>query len=537
VPKRRSTMNFKNASLLLFICLAICAALAGQSEAPIKEAVSVVNVEVPVRVFSKGQSVAGLGKEDFEIYEGGKAQQINGFYFFHKKINAAPEASDGLSTAQKPIGRYFVLIFRIYACNEELEKGLSYLFDSILRPEDQVFVMANNRTLMFERLEADPGAQEKILELLRSESQNAHNQMLNYVRSIEQSLDMTKFRMTISGRADISPEYIANFLVFYLRAWQEFKLHYLSLEIDKFYYFSKHLEKVKKEKWVLNFYQLEQFPQIAFSGEIEMQLRTYSNSLAASENQTLKAQSRIIERLLQTIDREMKVAENFPTEEARKLFYKVNATLHSFFMRVFHDVDSSETQFRYVATDIENSLRSLSEASGGTLTASNKIDTALASVSEKSDDYYVLTYEPATPKKIGKIQVRVKGNQYDVLYDNNIRADYISEYLKIKEAENPAVKITELSFQEGELSFAIGDFSLAQTKGKTAGMLAVRIRVKNADGQSFFDQNKNLQTDKKRISLTLDFNFLAAGKYDIIVDVLDQVSGKTCTEIIQPQVN
>lgn len=529
-------MNCKNAFVLLFFCLAFLSPLAGQSEEPIKEAVAVVNVEVPVRVFANGQSVSGLGKDDFEISEDGKAQQLNGFYFFHKKINATPAAAEGSSPAQPPAGRYFVLIFRTYSSNEELEKGLLYLFDNVLRPQDQVLVMANNRTLMFEQLGADPGAQGKIFELLRSESQNARNQLLNFVRSIEQSLNMNKFRMAIGGRAALSADYLTNFLDSYLRAWQEFKRRYLSLEIDKFYYFSRHLEKVKKEKWVLNFYQLEQFPQIAFGGEIERQLRDYVGLLAANDNPTVKAQGRNIERLLQTIDREMNVAENFPAAEVSKLFYKVNATFHSFFMRVFHDTDSSETQFRSVATDIENSLRALTQATGGTLTASNNIDTALAIVSEKNDDYYVLTYEPASAKKIGKIKVRVKGKRYDVLYDNNIRADYISEYLRKKELETPSVKIKELSFAAKKLAFVISDYSLAKIQGETAGMLGVRIRIKDDQERSVFDQSRNLKADKKTMSLNLSFSTLVAGKYDIIIDVLDQVSGKTCTEVIQPLV-
>ncbi|MFH2108706.1 MAG: hypothetical protein ABII93_08570 [Chrysiogenia bacterium] len=529
-------MNCKNASLAFLFCLAALSPLAGQSEEPIKEAVSVVNVEVPVRVFANGQSVSGLGKDDFEISEDGKAQRINGFYFFHKKINSSPAAAEGSSPAQPPAGRYFVLIFRTYSSNEELEKGLLYLFDKVLRPQDQIFVMANNRTLMFEQLGADAGAQGKIFELLRSESQNARNQMLNFVRSIEQSLNMNKFRMAIGGRAALSADYLTNFLDSYLRAWQEFKRRYLSLEIDKFYYFSRHLEKVKKEKWVLNFYQLEQFPQIAFGGDIERQLRDYIGLLAADNNPTVKSQGRNIERLLRTIDREMNVAENFPAEEVSKLFYKVNATFHSFFMRVFHDTDSSETQFRSVATDIENSLRALTEATGGTLTASNDIDTALASVSEKNDDYYVLTYEPASAKKIGKIKVRVKGKRYDVLYDNNIRADYINEYLRKKELETPSVKVSELSFSAKKLAFVISDYSLAKIQGETSGMLGVRIRIRDDQQRSVFDQSRNLKADKKTLSLNLSFSSLAAGKYDIIIDVLDQVSGKTCTEVIQPLV-
>jgi hypothetical protein len=525
-----------NGAFLILVCLAFFAALAGQTEETIKEAISVVNVEVPVRVFADGQSVPGLGKEDFEIFEDGKPQLINGFYSFHKKMKPQAEATSASTPGQPRAGRYFVLIFRIYEYNGQLENGLQYLFDSIFRPDDQVLIIANNRTMMIERLGANAGAQNKIAELIRSESKAARNQMLGFVRSIEQSLDMTKFRMSLSGRADLSPDYLANFLDSYLQAWQEFKRRYLSLEIDKFYYFSRHLEKVKKEKWVLNFYQLEQFPQIAFGGDVERQLRNYIGQLDTSENPTIKAQSRHIERLLQSIEREMKVAEDFPAEEASKLFYKVNATFHSFFMRVFLDADSSEMQFRNVATDIENSLRSLTEASGGTLTAANKIDAALASVSEKTDDCYVLTYEPANAQKIGKIKVTVKDRKFKVLYDNNIRADYINEYLRKKEAATPSVKISELSFKEKKLFFVVSDFFLAKIQGETIGMLIVRIRIKDDQEQSVFDQSRNLKADKKTMSLSLSFNTLTKGKYDIIVDILDEVSGKTCTEVIQPRV-
>jgi hypothetical protein len=530
-------MKLKNYAILVLLCLAFSAPLAGQSEEPIKETVSVINVEVPVRVFSDGQSVPGLSKDDFQISEDGKTQQINGFYILHKKLNASKPASGEAPQTPTAAGRYFVLIFRTYKWNEQLEKGLTYLFGNILRPQDQVLVMANNRILMIEQLGADERAQDKIRELVKTESLAAHNQMLSYVRSIEQNLNMNNFKMTIGGRADLSADYLMNFLDLYLKSWQDFKRRYLALDIDKFYYFSKHLEKIRKEKWVLNFYQLEQFPQIAFDGEIERQLRTYVGTLNDSENPTMKAQGRIIEKLLQTIDMEMKLADDFPSEEVSKLFYKVNATFHSFFMRVFNDTESYEMEFRNVATDIENSLRMITDKTGGSLLASNDLPQSLATAAEKEDDYYMLTYEPISAKKIGKIKVTVKNKKYTVLYDNNIRADYINEYLQKKEAETPSVKIKGLAFKDKKLSLSIEDFSQTKIKGETLGMLVVRIRIKNAQGQSVFDQSKNLQASKKPLSLSLAFNSLSAGKYDIIVDILDQVSSKSCTEIIQPEIH
>jgi len=165
---------------------------------------------------------------------------------------------------------------------------------------------------------------------------------------------------------------------------------------------------------------------------------------------------------------------------------------------------------------------------------SNEIDEALMSVQDKADDYYVLTYEPANARQVGKIKVAVKEKKYKVLYDDNIRADYINAYLQKKEAENPALKISDIVFEAKKLSFTIRDFSQAKVKGEAAGRLAVRVRVKNDREQTFFDQSKPLQTSKKTVSLSLSFAFLAGGKYDIIIDVLDQVSGKTCTGVIQP---
>ncbi len=459
-------MKFGSAAILLLAVLAFGSTPRAQEEEPIRETVAVVNVEVPVRVFVDGRSIAGLAKDEFEILEDGKVQPINGFYSFHKQIHAAPGEPVAATADRKPMGRYFVLIFRTYECNEALAHGVDYLFDSVFRPDDQVLVLANNRTMMFERLAADAEARGKIMELLRAESLAARNQMLGYVRGIEQNLNMNKFRMALGGRAELAPDYLTNFLDNYLSAWKEFKRRYLALELDKFYYFSRHLENVRKEKWVLNFYQLEQFPQIAFGGEIDRQLRSYIDRLGSSENPTTKAQGRNIERLLQSIEREMKVAEDFPAAEASKLFYKVNATFHSFFMRVFLGGDDSEMVFRGVATDIENSLRALTEATGGTLAASNDVAASLAVVREKADDYYVLTYEPADAKKIGRIKVRARDRKYKVLYDDNIRADYIAAYLKKKEAENPAVKVTELAFRDRTLSFSHQRLFPGQDRGR-----------------------------------------------------------------------
>jgi hypothetical protein len=71
--------------LLLAIFALLCLPeLRAQEEEILRENVSVINTEVPVRVVFKGQAVTDLKKEDFFIYEGGRLQKINGFQLVRK---------------------------------------------------------------------------------------------------------------------------------------------------------------------------------------------------------------------------------------------------------------------------------------------------------------------------------------------------------------------------------------------------------------------------------------------------------------------
>ena len=57
-----------------------------QEQEKIEEKVEVVNIEVLVRVFSKGKTVSGLLKENFSLFIDGKETPIHGFAEFKKKV-------------------------------------------------------------------------------------------------------------------------------------------------------------------------------------------------------------------------------------------------------------------------------------------------------------------------------------------------------------------------------------------------------------------------------------------------------------------
>jgi hypothetical protein len=89
-------------------------------------------------------------------------------------------------------------------------------------------------------------------------------------------------------------------------------------------------------------------------------------------------------------------------------------------------------EYKKVASDLENSLREITHRSGGEVIFSGDIGSALHSVEKKEDVCYVLTYEPKRPERRGKIKIKVNNSRCRLLYDDNLRSDYIAQYVQQK---------------------------------------------------------------------------------------------------------
>jgi hypothetical protein len=238
--------------------------------------------------------------------------------------------------------------------------------------------------------------------------------------------------------------------------------------------------------------------------------------------------------LLTEIDQELNVAKDFHSDEISKLFYKVDATCHSIFCGAQKESLSQDLEFRRISTDIENSLREMTAKTGGALIATNDLESALHTISEKEDIYYMITYAPDEPQNIGKIKVEVSNKKYDVVYDSNMRADYIKEYLDKKRTLSPTIALDDISFKEKKLYIEISNFLLNGTDKGKKGKIGVRVRIKDNNDKMIFDKSKFLVPEKKITTITIDFNWLTKGNYNIIVDVSDMLTGKTAMEFLQP---
>lgn len=529
----RKTKVFIAALIMAMVPLFCCQ----QQDEKIREEVSVVNVEVPVRVFYKGKAVDNLSKKDFKLYEDGKLQSIHGFFKHKRKIDFQQlelEAAKGTKIVYPP--RYFVLVFRITDFNRDIKKGLDYIYGNILKKNDQLLVFVNDKTLFINTLTGKEKARSLIDQALREESLSSRQLMSGYLRRITQLLERFKTDTNfVRSSFETIQTKLLQFMEKYLQIWREYKRRYLVPDMDKFYNFARFLEKIRLQKWVISFYQVEMFPKLRLDGQMRRYIEGLINSLLAGDGSDIALSRRLRDKLT-VIDRELNAAEDFPAEEVSKLFYRVGATFHSILMTVQKEAESRDFEFKRIATDIENSLREITKRTGGKLMATNDLKKALDIVVDKEDITYMLTYYPENPNKTGKIKVEVSNNKYRVIYDKNLRAGYFHEYLAKKEVLNPEVRFAKVSFKDKKLSLVISNFLMKKKEKEDTGLLNLHIRVKDNTNKILFDKAKNIAAKRKEISLSLGFDWLQKGEYSILMDVKDLLTGKSSSNFFQPVV-
>lgn len=113
----------------------------------LQHAVTVVNIEVPVRVFRRDVFVDGLGLGDFEVYEDGKLQSIEAVYRIRKTDIEKKEEAGRAYTPD--VSRRFVLVFELHEYLVKVGEALDEFFDRVIAPGDQLHVVTPAKTYNF----------------------------------------------------------------------------------------------------------------------------------------------------------------------------------------------------------------------------------------------------------------------------------------------------------------------------------------------------------------------------------------------------
>ena len=101
-----------------------------------------------------------------------------------------------------------------------------------------------------------------------------------FLNTIRPDEDFRQFGEPGGPDASSAGVFLASFLKKSLVEWNEYKSMYLIPRVEQFYYFARYMGKVKGEKYVLNFYQFEFFPQIRVTSRAMDIIRSIVNALS-----------------------------------------------------------------------------------------------------------------------------------------------------------------------------------------------------------------------------------------------------------------
>ena len=497
--------------IIVIIMLLVFLPLIGQeaeTKPEVKEEIKVVNVEVPVRVFYKGKPVNNLSIADFKLYENKKKQTISSLNIVRRKIEVENK---------KP--RYFVFLFRAFHFNEQFREGVRYIFENMLMKEDTLMVLVNDDSMMIDRLTDKEDAFFRLEKLITGQSKSDRGKLSSYLKRVEQEIDLRSFKYSLSQGNFIS---VQDFLKKYLRIWKDYKQKYLLPNLNRYYQFSKQLEKIKKEKWVINFYQMEMLPNIIIPLEIKRSLDRFTDNLLESPQAESVSYGRILRTLSNEIEKETNIVFDFPVEEISKLFYKADATFHTIFMRTTIGVEQRDHESMKITSDMEKCLGEITRATGGKLVSTNNVRDAVDTIVEAENIHYILTYAPKNSGKAGKLKIKAGKKKYKVLYDDNMRADYVKEnYRKktVQQGQLPKIRVKELSFKDQKLSISIENVFLKKTGTVKEGWIWIYIRIMN-NFIMVFNQAKQLTTQKEIVSIDIPLSGLRKVTH-IAVEVKD----------------
>ncbi len=82
------------------------------------------------------------------------------------------------------------------------------------------------------------------------------------------------------------------------------------------------------------------------------------------------------------------------------------------------------------------------------------------------------------------------------------------------------------AFKSKKLSFTLVDFIQRKVKDKIMGVIQVRIKVVNEDNVPVFDATKRLNAVKKDLKISIPFNQLKKGGYQILIEATDLFTKK-----------
>lgn len=474
----------------------------------LKEEVTVIAVEVPIRVIHKGQVVKNLTKEDFEIYENGVKQEITGFEIISRKISI-PQGEKKVRSKK----RLFILIFNIFDYFEEVGESIDYFFQNYFHQGDQLLILTEDRIFNIERgkmLSEIIFNLKNTLKKYKSISSHITFQAYKDLRHRADRL-LGILQNIVGGRYDKSWE-ILKFYDNYLRIWADYRKTYLTPNVDYYRSIIKRIKLMEGEKWAICFQQRELFPKLKNEGRLDREITTYVGSLVDRRQQMWARQ---IQSKQWELQRSFAISETFPTESLRDLFVEANITFHLLLLKSFHPLVSQDFELGEVHQDYEACLKEISFSTGGYSILSNKVSEALEEATNNEDYYYILWFTPKEKQSIKNREIKVKVRK------KGVKVIYRKHFPK---KESPPIAIADFKAGHRTIEFILLNYERIKIEEKLTGIADVKITLFDEDSNEVFSSKRTLSLTKKEVHISISLNKVKSGNYFIIIDVVDKIS-------------
>ena len=389
--------------------IAILAALAAAALAAqgFQHVVSVINIEVPVRVFKGDTFVDTLGLKDFEVLENGRVQTIDAVYLIKK---TEVTRGEGARTAAPRVARQFVLFFEMSEYLPEIETALDFFFAKVLLRGDSLIVVTpmHRYRLRPESLALETPAHLKanLLGKLRTDILVGNAEYVNTLRELDQSM------VEVDDRP--LDEKMETYGVYLSRLEDLRKVDEAGL-----IKFADFLKGEPGQKYVYLFYQREVVPKFAPKA---------LETLISNNMDDIALQFQLMEKF-QFFKRDVA----FDVEAVKKAYADSSIVVHFLFLTKSpaHNLPiessrPSELTFVEQSEDIYSAFSEIAGATGGIADTSANAASAFERAVAASENYYLIYYKPADFKPDGsfrQITVRVKSGNYRVTH----RAGYIAK--------------------------------------------------------------------------------------------------------------
>lgn len=369
--------------------------------------VSVVNIEIPVRVFQEDNFIDDLTIEDFEVLENGIVQNIEAVYLIKKKSVTKEEGNQRFFPS---VSRNFILMFEIIDYIPNIDESIDYFFNNILLPGDELIVFTPVKAYKFNSKAFEMFSKEdiamKLKKTLRVDSVIGNSEYRSVLRELESVFTMED--LAIDEKLSLYRQVLSRFE------------RLRSIDQEGLINFANFLKEKEGQKNVFMFYQKDVVPQL--------NPRAMEQLITGNQDRMDIVAS--VTELFDFFRRDI----NIDVDNVKKIFSDSSISMHFLYITKAPFQGSSISRFGTgqsitMSDQTENvfsTFQEMAQATGGFVGSSFYGTEIFKKALDASENYYLVYYSPLNYKQDGKfnnVKIRVKGKNYRITH----RAGYFAD--------------------------------------------------------------------------------------------------------------